>query len=117
MGAHGVVGAGVWRARGEDLGTGGSIVRKLAQTGETCHTVHTSALIQAGTGCTFVDVNLAEVTSEALATLAGETIELVNACASVLAGTRQTVVSIQVTVLTNPTRLTVTPVTVDVISA
>ncbi len=60
--ADGMIGTGVRGARGEDLSTGGSTVRKLTQTGETCHTVHTSALVQAGTGCTFVDVHLAKVT-------------------------------------------------------
>lgn len=112
-----MVGTGVRGTRGEDLSTSGSTVRKLTQTGETRHTVHTSALVQTGTGRTFVDVHLAEVTSEALATLAGEAIELVDAGASILAGTRQTVVPVQVAVLPNPSGLTVTAVTVDVIPA
>lgn len=103
--------------RGEDLSTSGSTVRKLTQTGETCHTIHTRALVQAGTGCTFVDVHLAEVTSEALATLAGEAIELVDARASILAGTWQTIVPVQVTVLPHPSGFTVTAITVDVIPA
>lgn len=81
-------------ARGEDLSTSGSAVRKLTQTGETCHTVHTSALVQTRTGCAFIDVHLAEVTSEALATLAGEAIKLVDTRASILAGTRQTVIPV-----------------------
>lgn len=115
--ADGLIGTGIRGTRGEDFSTSGSTVRKLTPTGETCHTVHTSALVQTGTGCTLIDVHLAEVTSEALAALAGETIELVDACASILAGTRQTVVPVQVTVLSHPSRLTVTPVTVDVIPA
>lgn len=115
--ADGLIGTGIRGARGEDFSTSGSTVRKLTQTGETCHTVHTIALVQTGTGCTLVDVHLAEVTSEALATLAGEAIELVDACASILAGTRQTVVPVQVTVLSHPTRLTVTAVAIDVIPA
>lgn len=57
-----MIGTGVRGAGSEDLSTSGSTVRKLTQTGETCHTVHTSALVQAGTGCTFVDVHLAKVT-------------------------------------------------------
>lgn len=117
MGADGIIGTGVRRARGENLSTSGSTVRKLTQAGKTCHTIHASALVQTGTGCTFIDVHLAEVTSEALATLAGETIELVNARAGILAGTWQTVVPIQVTVLPHPSGLTVTAVTVDVIPA
>lgn len=112
-----MVGTGVRGTRGEDLSTSGSIVRKLTQTGETCNTIHTSALVQTGTGSTFIDVHLAEVTSEALATLAGEAIELVDARASILAGTRQTIVPVQVTVLPNPSWLTVTAITVDVIPA
>lgn len=112
-----MIGTGVRGARGEDLSTSGSTVRKLTQTGETCHTIHTSALVQTGTGCTFVDVHLAEVTSEALATLAGEAIELVDACSSILAGTWQAVVPVQVTVLSHPSRLTVTAITIDVIPA
>lgn len=112
-----MIGTGVRGARGENLSTSGSTVRKLTQTGETCHTIHTSALIQTGAGCTFVDVHLAEVTSETLATLASEAIELVNARSSILAGTRQTVIPVQVTVLPHPSGLTVTAVTVDVIPA
>jgi len=54
-----MIGTGVRGARGEDLSTSGSIVRKLTQTGEACYTVHTSALVQTGTGSTFVDVHLA----------------------------------------------------------
>lgn len=112
-----LIGTGIRGARGEDISTSVSTVRKLTQTGETCHTIHTSALVQTGTGCTLVDVHLAEITSEALATLAGEAIELVDACASILAGTWQTVVPVQVTVLSHPSRLTVTAVTIDVIPA
>lgn len=112
-----MIGTRVRGARGEDLSTSGSAVRKLTQTGETSHAVHTGALVQTGTGRTFVDVHLAEVTSEALATLAGETIELVDAGASILARTRQTVVPVQVTVLPHPSGLTVTAITIDVIPA
>lgn len=112
-----MIGTRVRRARGEDISTSGSTVWKLTQTGETCHTVHTSTLVKTGTGCTFVDVHLAEVASEALATLAGEAIELVDARASILAGTRQTVIPVQVTVLPHPSGLTVTAVTIDVIPA
>lgn len=117
MGADSVVGAGVRGARSEDLSASGSTVRKLAQACETCHAIHTSALVQTGTGSTLVDVHLAEVTSEALATLAGKTIELVDARASILTGTRQAVVSVQVTVLPHPTRLAVTAITINVIPA
>lgn len=60
---------------------------------------------------------MAEVTSEALPTLAGEAIELVDTCASILARTWQTVIPVQVTVLPHPSGLTVTAVTVDVIPA
>lgn len=59
MGADSIIGTGVRGARGEDLSTSGSTVRKLTQAGETCHTIHTSALVKAGTGSTFVDVHLA----------------------------------------------------------
>lgn len=117
VGADSMIGTGVRRTRGEDLSTSGSAVRELTQTGEACHAVHTCAFVQTGTGCTFVDVHLAEVTSEALATLAGKTIELVDACASILAGTWQTVVSVQITILPHPSGLTVTAVTIDVIPA
>lgn len=48
--------------RGEDLGTGGSTVGKFTQAGETCHTIHTGALVQTGAGAALVDVHLAEVT-------------------------------------------------------
>lgn len=92
--ARGMIGTRIGRARGEDLSTGWSTVWELTQTGETCHAIHTCPLVQTGTGCTFVDVHLAEVTSEALTTLAGEAIELVDACASVLAGTGQAVVPV-----------------------
>lgn len=112
-----MIGTGVRGARGEDLSTCGSAVRKLTHAGETCHTIYTSALVQTGAGSTFVDVHLAEITSKALATLAIEAIELVDTRASVLAGTRQTVVPVQVTVLSHPSGLTVTTVTVDVIPA
>lgn len=57
-----MIGTRVRGTRGEDLSTCGSTVWKLTQTGETCHTIHTSTLVQTGTGCTFVDVHLAEVT-------------------------------------------------------
>lgn len=60
--ADSMVGTRVRGARGEDLSTSGSTVRQFTQTGETCHAVHTSTLVQTGTGCTFVDVHLAEVT-------------------------------------------------------
>lgn len=112
-----MVGTRVRGARGEDLSTSRSTVGKLTHTGEACHTIHTSTLVKTGTGCTFIDVHLAEVTSEALATLAGEAIELVDASASILAGTGQTVVPVQVTVLPHPSGLTVTAVTVNVIPA
>lgn len=112
-----MIGTGIRRARGEDFSASGSTVRKLTQTGETCHAVHTCAFVQTGTGCTFIDVHLAEVTSEALATLAGKTIELVDACASILAGTWQTVISVQITILPHPSGLAVTTVTIDVIPA
>lgn len=112
-----MIGTGIRGARGEDLSTSRPTVRKLTQAGETCYTIHTSTLVQTGTGCTFVDVHLAEVTSETLAALAGEAIELVDACPSILAGTWQTVVPVQVTVLPHPSGLTVTAVTVDVIPA
>lgn len=59
MGADGMIGTGVRGAGGEDLSTSVSTVRELTQTGETCHTVHASALVQTGTGSTFVDVHLA----------------------------------------------------------
>lgn len=115
--ADSMIGTRVGRARGEDLGASGSTVGKFTQTGETCHTIHAGTLVQTGTGCTFVDVHLAEVTSEALATLAGEAIELIDACARILAGTRQTVIPVQVTVFPHPSGLTVTAVTIDVIPA
>lgn len=88
VGAHGVVGARVRGARREDLGASGPAVRKLTQACETGHAVHTGALVQTGAGGTLVDVHLAEVTSEALATFAGEAIELVDACPGILTGTR-----------------------------
>lgn len=112
-----MIGTGIRRARSKDFSTSGSTVRKLTQASETCHAIYTSALVQTGTGLTFIDVHLAEVTSEALATLAGETIELINACASILAGTWKTVVPVQVTVLSHPSRLTVTAVTINVVPA
>lgn len=115
--AHSMIGTGVRRTRGEDLSTSGSTVGQLTQTGETCHTIHTSALVQTGTGRALVDVHLAQVTSEALTTLAGEAIQLVDARAGILARTGQTVVPVQVTVLSHPSWLTVTAVTIDVISA
>ena len=59
--ADSMIGTRVRGARGEDLSTSGSTVRKFTQTGETCHTVHTSPLVQTGTGGTLVDVHLAEV--------------------------------------------------------
>lgn len=62
VGADGMIGTWVRGARSEDLSTCGSTVRKLAQAGETCHTIHTSALVQTGAGSTFVDVHLAEIT-------------------------------------------------------
>lgn len=105
---------GTW---GEDFRTSGPTVRKFTQAGETCHTIHTSALVQTGTGSAFIDVHLAEVTSEALATFAGEAVQLVNACASILARTWQTIVPVQVTVLSDPSGLAVTAVTIDVIPA
>lgn len=57
-----MIGTRVRGARGEDLGTSGSTVGKFTQAGETGHTIHTSALVQTGTGPTLVDVDLAEVT-------------------------------------------------------
>lgn len=57
-----MIGTGVRGTRGEDFGTSGSAVRKFTQAGETCRTIHTSALVQTGTGSTFIDVHLAEVT-------------------------------------------------------
>lgn len=89
-----MIGTRIRGARGEDLSTSGSTVRKLTQTSETCHTVHTCTLVHTGTGCTFVDVHLAEVASKTLPTLAGKAIELVDTRASILAGTWQTVVSV-----------------------
>lgn len=80
--------------RGEDLGTSGSTVRKFTQAGETCRTIHTCALVQTGAGPAFVDVHLAEVTSEALPTLAGEAVQLVNARARILARTWQTIIPV-----------------------
>lgn len=62
--ADGLIGTGIRGTRGEDFSTSGSTVRKLTPTGETCHTVHTSALVQTGTGCTLIDVHLAEVTCQ-----------------------------------------------------
>lgn len=62
VGAGCVVGTRVRGARCEDLSTSGPVVWELTQTGETGHTVHTSTFVQTGTGCTFVDVHLAEVT-------------------------------------------------------
>lgn len=59
-----MIGTGVWKARSEHISTSGSTVRKLTQASETCHTVHTSALVQTGTGLTFIDVHLAEVTCQ-----------------------------------------------------
>lgn len=56
-----MIGTRVRGTRGEDLGTSGATIRKFTQAGETCHTINTSALIQTGTGCTFVDVHLTEV--------------------------------------------------------
>lgn len=56
-----MVGTGVRGARGKELSTSGSTVGKFTYAGETRHTVHTSALVQTGTGCTLVDVHLAEV--------------------------------------------------------
>lgn len=56
-----MIGTRVRGAGGEDLSTSGATVGKFTQAGETCHPIHTSALIQTGTGSTFVDVHLAEV--------------------------------------------------------
>lgn len=117
VGADGVVGAGVGEAGGEDVSAGVAGVGRLADTGETRHSVHTSAFIQTGAGRTLVDVDLAKVSSEALATLAAEAVELVDAGAGVLTGTGETVVPVQVTVLPHPARLTITAVTVDVVPA
>jgi len=64
VGADSMIGTGVRGARGEDLSTSGSTVRKFTQTSETCHTVHTGALVQTGAGCTFIDVHLAKVTCQ-----------------------------------------------------
>ena len=60
--AEGVVGAGVGRAGGEDVGAGGPAVGQLTQAGEAGHAVHTRALVQTGAGATLVDVHLAQVT-------------------------------------------------------
>lgn len=60
--ADGIIGTRVRGTRCEDLSTSGSTVGKFTHTGETCHTIHTSTLVQTGTGCTLVDVHLAEVT-------------------------------------------------------
>lgn len=60
--AEGAVGAGIWRAGREHLSAGGPTVGRFTQTGETGHTVHTRALIQAGAGPTFVNVHLTQVT-------------------------------------------------------
>lgn len=117
VGADGVVGTRVGGAGCEDFSTSGPAVRQLAQTGETGHAVHTGSFIQTGTGRTLVDVHLAKVTSEALATFAGEPVELVDAGAGVLARTRQTVISVQITVLSHPSRFTVTAITIDIIPA
>lgn len=62
MFAHAMIGTRIRGARGKDLSTGWSAVGELTQTGETCHAVHTCPFVQTGTGCTFVDVHLAEVT-------------------------------------------------------
>lgn len=59
--AVGVVGAGVGRARREDLGAGGAAVGQLAQAREAGHTVHARALVLTRAGRTLVDVDLAEV--------------------------------------------------------
>lgn len=112
-----MIGTGIRGARGENLSTSWSTVRKLTQTGETCYAIYTCTLVQTGAGCTFIDIHLAEVPSEPLTALAGETVELIYASASILARTWQTVIPIQVTVLPNPSRLTVTAVTIDVIPA
>lgn len=107
----------VWRAGGEHIGARGSTVGKLAQTGEARHAVHTRPLVQARAGRALVDVHLAQITSEALATLASEAIQLIDTSAGILTGTRETVVSVQVTVLPHPTGLTVTAIPIDVVSA
>lgn len=112
-----MIGTGIRGARGEKLRTSGSAVRKLTQTGETCDAIHTCTLVQTGAGCAFIDIHLAEITSEALTALAGETVEQIYACASILTRAWQAVVPIQVAVFPHPSRLTVAAVTVDVIPA
>lgn len=62
--ADSMISTRVGGTRGEDLSTSGSTVRQFAQTSKTCHAIHTSALVQTGTGCTFIDVHLAEVTCQ-----------------------------------------------------
>lgn len=62
VGANSMIGTGVGGARCEDLRTSGSTIWKLTQTGKTCHSIHTSALVQTGTRRAFIDVHLAEVT-------------------------------------------------------
>lgn len=69
VGTDCMIGTWVRGARGEDLCTSGSAVRKLAHAGETCYTIHTCAFIQTGVGCTFIDVHLAEVTYETTVTI------------------------------------------------
>lgn len=56
-----MIGTRVRGTRGEDFSTSGSTVRKFTQAGETCHSIHTSALVQTGTGSALIDVHLAEV--------------------------------------------------------
>lgn len=64
MRAVGVVGAGVGRARREDLGAGRAAVGQLAQAREAGHAVHARALVLTRAGRTLVDVDLAEVPCE-----------------------------------------------------
>lgn len=60
--AGSVVGTGIGRARGEQIGTGVSTVRWLTEAGETGDSIHAGALIQTGAGRTFIDVHLTQVT-------------------------------------------------------
>lgn len=45
VGADGIIGARVGGARGEDVSTSGSRVRRLADASEACHTIHTSPFV------------------------------------------------------------------------
>lgn len=84
VGAEGVVSTGIWRAGCQHVCAGGSAVGQLAHTGVAGHTIHTGALVQTRHRRTLIDVGLAQVPFEALATFAGESVELVQAGSCVL---------------------------------